>query len=547
MQINGGVAVAKDFRIADAVLHGPEFPRMVSITTTSRCNLRCVMCHHGIRNVKKQDFDLELVERFDDLFEKASLITLTGLGEALLSDSFWEVLRLGRETNDGQRPHIFSFNTNGTLLTEKNVDLLLESRVKKIRVSIDSTDPVMKKKIRGADLGTILQGTRRLIDTRNARGYTFPLVGIEMTLMKDTAHEVDAMIDLAVDLGVDFLEVWPLNVMNQKTAENWTVEKEDWTFNYLEQMVSSLPDDKGRQKEREYLDQAATKGLAMVSRLSGVPISNSLMAELNSRAGFDGLQESDGFNDDTVPVPWTEKSIRCDLPWKQLRTTYEGDAFNCCWGRGSIGSLREQSATAVWHGEKQKAMREMLIEGIVPSFCATSPCPFVRGKTEELTNDISIKHYFNFTPYGNGLAVEGQGWEKGDDWGISADAKRAGLVFTRSELLKNRGLIRFTLRSDDADSFKLTVAVNGKRRAHVTLGGEKAGQVATVDVDFDENDFRFNGSMEIFFEGLSHWASPFLKIRRSFILHSAHILERSEEVHDKPRGERSEGQLASAP
>jgi hypothetical protein len=47
------------------------------------------------------------------------------------------------------------------------------------------------------------------------------------------------MIKLARDIGVDFLEVWPLNRMGGEAAELWNVEKEDWRFNYKEQMVYS--------------------------------------------------------------------------------------------------------------------------------------------------------------------------------------------------------------------------------------------------------------------------------------------------------------------
>ncbi len=72
-------------------------PDVVSITSTSRCNLRCVMCHHGIRKIKKEDFSLDLVEGLKSAFSSAGVVTLTGLGEPLLSDNFWWFLENGEE------------------------------------------------------------------------------------------------------------------------------------------------------------------------------------------------------------------------------------------------------------------------------------------------------------------------------------------------------------------------------------------------------------------------------------------------------------------
>jgi MoaA/NifB/PqqE/SkfB family radical SAM enzyme len=58
-------------------------PRIVSMTMTSRCNLRCVMCDRGIRNVKKEDFKADLVDMAGDFIASASLVDLTGLGEPM--------------------------------------------------------------------------------------------------------------------------------------------------------------------------------------------------------------------------------------------------------------------------------------------------------------------------------------------------------------------------------------------------------------------------------------------------------------------------------
>jgi len=89
-------------------------PKIISMTMTSRCNLRCVMCDHGIRNVEKQDFKADLVDMAGDFITSASLVDLTGLGEPMLSDLFWNILQkfpVSAESGDGE--FFLTFNSNG--------------------------------------------------------------------------------------------------------------------------------------------------------------------------------------------------------------------------------------------------------------------------------------------------------------------------------------------------------------------------------------------------------------------------------------------------
>src|SRR5215475_6264054 len=171
-------------------------PKIISMTMTSRCNLRCVMCDHGIRNVKKEDFKSDLVDMAGDFIASASLVDLTGLGEPLLSDLFWTILdKFPATANPADGEFFLTFNTNGTLLNETNVERILKSRVRKIRVSVDSSDPDLFRKIRGTNLKPILEGLRRLIEKRNELGRSYPKIHVNMTLMRANLGDVRNMVD----------------------------------------------------------------------------------------------------------------------------------------------------------------------------------------------------------------------------------------------------------------------------------------------------------------------------------------------------------------
>jgi MoaA/NifB/PqqE/SkfB family radical SAM enzyme len=77
------------------------------------------------------------------------------------------------------------------------------------------------------------------------------------------------------------------------------------------------------------------------------------------------------------PVTWQENSIRCSLPWREMRTDYDGGVTACCWGPKKLGSLREQTMKEIWNGETMQEMRSDLVAGRVPDACKGSACQFL--------------------------------------------------------------------------------------------------------------------------------------------------------------------------
>jgi MoaA/NifB/PqqE/SkfB family radical SAM enzyme len=344
-------------------------PRIVSMTMTSRCNLRCVMCDHGIRNVKKEDFKADLVDMAGDFIASASLVDLTGLGEPMLSDLFWNILqKFPVQPEPGDSQFFLTFNSNGTLLNDRNIERVLQSRVRKIRISLDSADSDLFRKIRGTDLGAIVDGVRGLVRERNAMGRIFPRIGIEMTLMRANLGGVCDMIDLCAEIGLDFLEVWSLNHVAEGSLRDWKVVKGDWTFDYAEQMVDGLSSGDLDEAVDHFFEHAQKRGVPLHTIILG-----------KNRATEDLLAEAVRlFGGPTLP--WKQNSIDCHLPWKELRVTYDGDVFACCWGPRPIGNLRTQTLESIWNSVAIREMRSDLMEGVVPDLCSGAACRWVGGK-----------------------------------------------------------------------------------------------------------------------------------------------------------------------
>jgi MoaA/NifB/PqqE/SkfB family radical SAM enzyme len=338
-------------------------PALIMLAITSRCNLRCVMCEHSIMKVEKKDFDLDLIDRMGPYLASAEKVDLTGLGDALLSKSFWEIL--DRYPNDPDAPDsqfFLSTTTNGTNLTDVNIKRILHSRMRFIRVSIDAADETTFREIRKTDLAPIADGTRRLIAARNANGRRHPHIGLHMTWMKKTLEGVPAMIDLAKSVGADFLYVFPIHERATETLDMW-VQRDGGPFNYRDNMLSGVARETIEGLVNEFHAYGDLKGQIIASFVFG-----------QGRA-------SPGFPDAPLPerAAWKENSIRCPLPWSEALIHYDGDVAPCCWGK-PFGSLRHGALEEVWNGSVAQETRSDLIEGCVPKICSGAACPWINGK-----------------------------------------------------------------------------------------------------------------------------------------------------------------------
>jgi MoaA/NifB/PqqE/SkfB family radical SAM enzyme len=341
-------------------------PKIVSLTMTSRCNLRCVMCDHAVRNVEKEDFDPRLMDKIGDFISRADIVDLTGLGEPTLSDLFWKIMDRFRVSGakPGAEPFLM-FNTNAVLLSEQSITRIMRARVRRIRVSIDAPDPETFEQIRGTPLPNVVANANRLVQARNATGREFPKIGIEMTVMRRNLHQMNDMIDLAKEIGVDFVEFWSINDMPPAAAKKWIVKTKNTEFTYGDELLSSLHQIELEGKIAASVEYAERQevGAAFVMLGKGTATSKYPKGIAND-----------------VKVKWKKDSIRCSLPWKELRATYKGDVFACCWGPKPIANLKDESMSGIWNGEAMRRMRRHLVDGKVPDLCRGAACQVLAGK-----------------------------------------------------------------------------------------------------------------------------------------------------------------------
>jgi len=199
---------------------------------TNRCNLKCVMCPHGIGAIESpRDADMSLLEILWPGMARSEHIHLNGVGEPMMSKPFWEVI----DRLQGKKAPLISFNTNGLLMTEENVMRLMRAPIFAISVSLDAATPETYRDIRGGNFETALAGIERLVE--HAR----PDAHIVMTyvLMKRNITELADYVKLAAKLGVKFVTLQHLTDTSVP-ADQWIVNKPNgWQFVYTEERLSN--------------------------------------------------------------------------------------------------------------------------------------------------------------------------------------------------------------------------------------------------------------------------------------------------------------------
>jgi molybdenum cofactor biosynthesis enzyme MoaA len=212
-------------------------PVDVVLQISSICNLKCVMCGHGVGAVEnKRHMLIEVVDRAGPMLHTASRMIFSGMGEPFLAPAFWKVI-----ANFGREQTVFiRANSNGHFVTGENARQIMDSGLKEISFSLDAATPETYTKIRGGDFGKALSGVSTMCDARRNHSRGSLEIFINMTLMCENVSEAPAFVDLAYRLKVDAIIFGQLLKFGDQPS--WVAPREVWTFRYSEQMLRNCPD-----------------------------------------------------------------------------------------------------------------------------------------------------------------------------------------------------------------------------------------------------------------------------------------------------------------
>jgi MoaA/NifB/PqqE/SkfB family radical SAM enzyme len=136
-------------------------PLRLQIEPVSYCNLKCHFC---VISQKKRSRKTMAVGDLLQIVESsgAKWIQLSGVGETFLHPEISATM-FGIKSMD----KILKITTNGLSLSEKIARSVVDAGVDFVDVSIDTTQPDLYKKIRGASPEKVIGNVKRLCDYRD--------------------------------------------------------------------------------------------------------------------------------------------------------------------------------------------------------------------------------------------------------------------------------------------------------------------------------------------------------------------------------------------
>ena len=316
---------------------------------TMRCNLHCEFCYVGdflnIEGEWRTELDIEALRRaFPE--HQGFQVSLTG-GEIFMRKDILSVMDLFREKGYA----CGYLTTNGTIITEERADALADLAaagfLKHISVSIDGPKELhdVARGLKGTFERTCA-GLKRLQEA--AKRKNAPLrVSINTTVAHESLETLDAMVDVAEELGVDAIG---LNHLMYSTPEEVAETVRMLDLPDPSVIATFVTPDPGLDRHR-----VRTKVAALQQKCRD----KNLLFDYRPKVHPQLIEN--------YYTPGAKLEGRCLYPFLQTRVSFSGKVYFCPFIRVEVGDLTTQTMEEVWNGEKLVSMRKKLVEhGIFP-------------------------------------------------------------------------------------------------------------------------------------------------------------------------------------
>ena len=316
-------------------------PVCLYLETTNRCNLLCTTCPRTYEELEPPaDMSWHLFTSIVDQVPKLQRAVLHGVGEPMLVKNLPKMVRYLKD-----RGAYVLFNTNGTVLNERNGRALIDAGLDELRVSLDAANAKSYIAVRGKDyFKRILKNVRAFRELQEREGKNRPRVSAWLTGLKETIAELPDFVKVAAAIGVKEVYLQRLVFFERDSIG---LARPDQAL--YERMS-------GEDAEQLKAAEALAQSLGMTFSASGAA----------SEPGMSLKRHDDG-------TPWS----MCRRPWTVMYFTANGRALPCCIApfsqRGyenyTLGDATQQTLREIWNGPAYHTFREALLSDKPPDAC----------------------------------------------------------------------------------------------------------------------------------------------------------------------------------
>ncbi|MFA5156610.1 MAG: radical SAM protein [Candidatus Omnitrophota bacterium] len=322
-------------------------PEIVQFDITNRCNNDCLCCWNNsplLGDVavndkldKRDELPVDLVKRTIKELRQMGTRTLffAGGGEPFIHPHIMEILEYAKKN----QMRVF-INTNFTLVDKERAERIVTAKVDHIHVSLlAGTAPTYavihpnKNEDTFAGIKQILKYISVLKANRKQHLYNpLPHINLYYVIFNRNYHEIDKMVDLAMEVRADSVEFTPVDIVPGKTA-SLLMDKEQ-----IAQVVQAVNEQASR-LERYNIDEPVKVYIAQ---------KDSFIKRINSPFAMEGKYEAE-----------TITKQPCYVGWAFARINADGSVEPCLKAhRLSVGSLYKHSFREIWNNPEQQLFRK---------------------------------------------------------------------------------------------------------------------------------------------------------------------------------------------
>lgn len=331
-----------------------SMPLHVAVPTGDRCNLRCVFCTDRKASASwYTDQTFEEFQRFVEPIDKASLVQLYGWGEPFVNRAYSEIFEYVTSNFGGARIYI---STNGVLLSADRIERIVAYGKCWINVSLNAATPETYAAISGYDqFNRVVGNIRKLIQAQEEQNKTDLVISLSFTATRVNIHEFPQFIELSDDLGIRYVFLQDLNILEQSHVQLYLGEEEELArATFIAAANSAL-------QRGIYLDS--------FMHLPG----EYFQQDRTECASYALPRDCLSVWDQEDEPPFYPQAGECYEPWTTFLMSQNGSVTTCCRSREIMGNLFEQPFTDIWNGEKYRMYRRTINSFRPPEACLTCP------------------------------------------------------------------------------------------------------------------------------------------------------------------------------
>lgn len=330
----------------------------VYIEPTVACNLDCITC---FRNAWQQPIGRMTEETFKSILDGLKQMNpipdvyFGGIGEPLFHPKTVEWIRRVKQL--GVKVELI---TNGTILTEKKSQELIDAGLDVLWVSLDGATPESYEDVRlGAELPAVIANLKRLIKMRAPGHYPKPEIGIAFVAMKRNIADLPKVIQIGKSLRAKYFSVSNVQPATPDMQTDRLYNRTVRDIAYLQAPHLprlSLPKMDFDENTRDVLFDVFNSGLNI------------------SYAGHNWGGANDVCNfveNGTMSIAWTGEVSPC-WPLMHTHMSYLHGKQRLS-KKHVVGNVRQQTLEEIWLSPEYLAYRERLHN------FAFAPCTFCGG------------------------------------------------------------------------------------------------------------------------------------------------------------------------